>query len=126
MTWGKQIVAWGIEADHKDANPTEEILNMLVYLNDRYALDGLSPPSYAGLLWCVGWCDKPDAKGGIRMKRAAQYKLGPPAFQEAETILFHEDKKNEKRLEQLSIISSFQKQCRKRKAQPIDEKQISE
>jgi deoxyribodipyrimidine photolyase len=117
MTWGKQIVAWGLKSDHR-GDPAEEILRVLVYLNDRYALDGLSPPSYAGLLWCVGWCDGPDAKGGIRMKHAASYKLGSTAFKEAEENLLREQHQTEKRLGQLSIISSFQKQNKKRKEHP--------
>ncbi|KAI2489487.1 FAD binding domain of DNA photolyase [Fragilaria crotonensis] len=54
MTWGKTIVHW-----QKHRYPTDELLHQLVYLNDRYALDGLSPPSYAGLLWCLGWGENP-------------------------------------------------------------------
>lgn len=123
MTWGKQIVSWGLEANHPSRNPTEEIVKMLVYLNDRYALDGLSPPSYAGLLWCVGWCDNPDSKGGgIQMKFAARYKLQPAAFHEAESILLEGEGKTlgngtgSKRMGQLSILSSFQKQNKKIKS----------
>ena len=50
MTWGKTLVEW-----QKAAGSVDLVLHHLAYLNDRYALDGLSPPSYAGLLWCLGW-----------------------------------------------------------------------
>ena len=29
----------------------------------RYALDGGAPPSYGGLLWCLGWRDRPGSNG---------------------------------------------------------------
>ncbi|KAL7531019.1 hypothetical protein ACHAXR_007089, partial [Thalassiosira sp. AJA248-18] len=51
MTWGKTAVEW--------VGSAHLTLSTLCYLNDRYALDGLSPPSYAGLLWCMGWTEKP-------------------------------------------------------------------
>ena len=60
MTWGKQLVEWGMlapttlvhEGTLKSHAKASQILKTLCFLNDRYALDGLSPPSYAGLLWC--------------------------------------------------------------------------
>jgi hypothetical protein len=105
MTWGKKLVHWNHynhyhyhhhqilinEDSNKDNDidaydPISNILFILRYLNDRYALDGLAPPSYGGLLWCVGWGDKPDkTKGGISAKR--QYKLSPIQFQDAESNL---------------------------------------
>ena len=53
MTWGKAIPLW-------TASP-EEALGTLIELNDRYALDGGDPSSYAGLLWCLGLFDRPFA-----------------------------------------------------------------
>ena len=38
-------------------------LDLLIRLNDRFALDGGAPPSYGGLLWCLGWRDRPGANG---------------------------------------------------------------
>mmetsp|Transcript_14153 Transcript_14153/g.23727 ORF Transcript_14153/g.23727 Transcript_14153/m.23727 type:complete len:597 (-) Transcript_14153:43-1833(-) len=57
MTWGKEVVRW-------TAGP-DEAYTALKHLNDHYALDGLSPPSYAGLLWCLGWADGPKSESNI-------------------------------------------------------------
>ena len=38
-------------------------LDLLIRLNDKYALDGGAPPSYGGLLWCLGWRDRPQSDG---------------------------------------------------------------
>jgi hypothetical protein len=83
MTWGKTVVHWqaGI------ASP-EEVLGHLITLNDRYALDGLSPPSYAGILWCFGWCDKPGPGGSISTKWARHYRQGPDSFELAKDRLY--------------------------------------
>ena len=51
---GKTVVHW-----QATKVSTEESLLQLCCLNDRFALDGLSPPSYGGVLWCYGWQDKP-------------------------------------------------------------------
>ncbi len=32
---------------------------LLVHLNNKYALDGRDPNSYAGILWCFGKHDRP-------------------------------------------------------------------
>ena len=115
MTWGKQLVHWGATSNHGHANPTSEILQMLCYLNDRFALDGLSPPSYAGLLWCIGWCDKPGSNGGVSKKPASRYKIGAASFQQAESILMQDTKVGIVRPQQNSIIAALQNQGRKRK-----------
>lgn len=77
MTWGKTMVHW-----QKHDYNLAELLHQMVYVNDRYALDGLSPPSYAGLLWCFGWCDKPSGKA-ISQKPASRYRTNPNGFQQA-------------------------------------------
>ena len=83
MTWGKTIVHW-----QKHDYTLAELLHQMVYVNDRYALDGLSPPSYAGLLWCLGWCDKPsNAKGAISEKPASRYRTGSSGFLQAKHAL---------------------------------------
>lgn len=46
MTWGKAVLGWSVDAD--------SALSKLVFLNDHYALDGQAPPSYGGLMWCLG------------------------------------------------------------------------
>lgn len=83
MTWGKTVMQWGKQDPSKDAGT---ILQELVFLNDRFALDGLSPPSYGGILWCFGWGDKPK-NGGIGLKPASRYKTGVDGFVRAEKIL---------------------------------------
>lgn len=90
MTWGKSVVEWGIDND-RDSSNAQAILKALCYLNDRYALDGLSPPSYGGLLWCMDWTDKPDSNGGVSPKPAYRYKMSVEEFQEAEKKLLASD-----------------------------------
>ncbi|MHB8709325.1 MAG: deoxyribodipyrimidine photolyase [Desulfuromonadales bacterium] len=56
MLWGKKILEW---------SPTpQDALATMIELNDRYALDGRDPNSYAGILWCLGRHDR--AWGPIR------------------------------------------------------------
>lgn len=74
MTWGKTIVEWQASV------PLDQLLEQLAFLNDRFAADGLSPQSYAGLLWCLGWCDKPGAKGSITTKPASSYRVKKEGF----------------------------------------------
>jgi len=51
MYWGKKIIEW---------SPTpEEALGTMIYLNDRYALDGRDPNGYTNILWCFGLHDRP-------------------------------------------------------------------
>ncbi|MFM7050908.1 MAG: deoxyribodipyrimidine photo-lyase, partial [Planctomycetota bacterium] len=50
MTWGKAIAQWS-------ATP-EQALERMIWLNDRYALDGCDPASYGGILWCLGLFDR--------------------------------------------------------------------
>jgi len=90
MTWGKTVVEWLGCADAREPNgAADATLRTLCYLNDRFALDGLSPPSYAGLLWCMGWTDKPSGKGAwnIAKKPARLYRMNPEAFQGAVRLL---------------------------------------
>ncbi|MDP9113154.1 MAG: deoxyribodipyrimidine photo-lyase, partial [Acidobacteriota bacterium] len=51
MYWGKKITEWS-------ATP-EKALATMVYLHDRYALDGRDPNTYANILWCFGLHDRP-------------------------------------------------------------------
>lgn len=49
--WGKTLLVW--TADYAEA------LRALLHLNDRWALDGRDPNSYAGIQWCFGKFDRP-------------------------------------------------------------------
>ena len=51
MLWGKKILEW-------TASP-EEALDIMVELNNRYALDGQDPNSYSGIFWILGRYDRP-------------------------------------------------------------------
>lgn len=51
MLWGKKVLHW-------TANP-REALEVLIELNNKYALDGRNPNSYSGIFWCLGRYDRP-------------------------------------------------------------------
>lgn len=86
MTWGKTLVHWLLQSNKS----LEQAMHYMSYLNDRYALDGISPPSYAGLLWCWGWCDKPGSDGkSLTTKWASKYRTGPDGFVTAKNQLMY-------------------------------------
>lgn len=51
MLWGKKILQWS--ATPRDA------LAAMIELNNKYALDGRDPNSYAGIFWVLGRYDRP-------------------------------------------------------------------
>jgi deoxyribodipyrimidine photo-lyase len=51
MYWGKKIIEW--------SNTPYEAFNTMIYLNDKYSIDGRDPNSYAGIAWCFGKHDRP-------------------------------------------------------------------
>ena len=57
MYWAKKILEW-------TASP-EEALEIAIYLNDRYELDGRDPNGYVGVAWSIGgvhdraWGERP-------------------------------------------------------------------
>merc|ERR1712031_78568 len=57
MGWGKAICKWA-------ADP-QEAVDMLVELNNKFALDGHAPPSYGGLLGCLGLFEGPKQEGKV-------------------------------------------------------------
>ncbi|HBY62106.1 MAG TPA: deoxyribodipyrimidine photolyase, partial [Solibacterales bacterium] len=62
MYWGKKIIEW---------SPTcQDALETMIYLHDRYALDGRDPNTYTNILWCFGLHDRPwgerDVFGKVR------------------------------------------------------------
>ncbi len=50
MLWGKKILEWS--ASPRDA------LDVMIELNNKYALDGRNPNSYSGIFWVVGRYDR--------------------------------------------------------------------
>jgi deoxyribodipyrimidine photo-lyase len=51
MLWGKKILEW--------TRTPREALDVMVELNNRYALDGRNPNSYSGIFWILGRYDRP-------------------------------------------------------------------
>lgn len=56
MYWGKKVIEW--------SDSYQEAFNTLVYLNNKYALDGRDPNSFTGIAWCFGkhdraWTERP-------------------------------------------------------------------
>jgi deoxyribodipyrimidine photo-lyase len=50
MLWGKKILEW--------TGSPEEAAEIMIALNDRFALDGRDPNSYSGIFWCLGRYDR--------------------------------------------------------------------
>ena len=50
MLWGKKILEWS-------ASP-QEALEIMIELNNKYALDGRNPNSYSGIFWVLGRYDR--------------------------------------------------------------------
>ena len=50
MLWGKKILEWS-------ASP-QAALEILIELNNKYALDGRNPNSYSGIFWVLGRYDR--------------------------------------------------------------------
>lgn len=46
MYWAKKILEW--------TKSPEEAINISIYLNDKYELDGRDPNGYVGILWSIG------------------------------------------------------------------------
>jgi deoxyribodipyrimidine photo-lyase len=51
MLWGKRVLEW-------TAEPPAAV-QMLIELNNRWALDGRDPNSYSGIFWVFGRYDRP-------------------------------------------------------------------
>ncbi|HSH74955.1 MAG TPA: hypothetical protein VLA09_04710, partial [Longimicrobiales bacterium] len=50
MLWGKRIIEW--------TRHPREALEVMIELNNRYALDGRDPNSYSGICWVLGRFDR--------------------------------------------------------------------
>lgn len=46
MYWAKKILEW--------SKTPEDALKFAIYLNDKYAIDGIDPNGYVGILWSIG------------------------------------------------------------------------
>lgn len=53
MLWGKSVITW--------TETYGQALDWLLHLNNKYALDGRDPNSFAGIQWCFGKFDRPFA-----------------------------------------------------------------
>jgi deoxyribodipyrimidine photo-lyase len=51
MLWGKKIIEW--------TRTPQKALEIMIELNNKYALDGRDPNSYSGIFWCLGRYDRP-------------------------------------------------------------------
>jgi deoxyribodipyrimidine photo-lyase len=51
MLWGKKILEW--------TRSPQEALDIMIELNNRYAIDGRNPNSYSGIFWVLGRYDRP-------------------------------------------------------------------
>ena len=51
MYWGKKILEW--------SPSPQRALQIMIELNNRFALDGRDPNSYSGIFWCLGRYDHP-------------------------------------------------------------------
>ena len=50
MLWGKKILEW--------TRSPKEALDVMIELNNKYALDGRDPNSYSGVFWVLGRYDR--------------------------------------------------------------------
>ncbi|HKI47278.1 MAG TPA: FAD-binding domain-containing protein [Balneolales bacterium] len=51
MLWGKKILEW--------TKTPEDALEIMIELNNKYAMDGRDPNSYSGIFWILGRFDRP-------------------------------------------------------------------
>jgi deoxyribodipyrimidine photo-lyase len=50
MLWGKKILEW--------TRRPQDALEVMLELNNKYALDGRDPNSYSGIFWVLGRYDR--------------------------------------------------------------------
>lgn len=51
VLWGKKIIEW--------TRTPQKALEIMIGLNNKFALDGRDPNSYSGIFWCLGRYDRP-------------------------------------------------------------------
>lgn len=78
MLWGKKILHW--------SRSPREALDIMIELNNKYALDGRNPNSYSGIFWVLGrydraWGPEREIFGKVRYMTSAstrrKYKVDP-------------------------------------------------
>ena len=57
MYWGKKIIEW--------TNAPQTTFKFMLYLNNKYELDGRDPNGFCGVAWCFGNHDRPWAPRSI-------------------------------------------------------------
>ena len=50
MLWGKKILHW--------SRSPQDALDIMIELNNKYAIDGRNPNSYSGIFWVLGRFDR--------------------------------------------------------------------
>lgn len=50
MLWGKKVLEW--------SKSPQEALQIMIHLNNKYAVDGRNPNSYSGIFWVLGRYDR--------------------------------------------------------------------
>lgn len=94
MTWGKALLPWTSDPGQslpsipsiapvrfsKDCkgdisgSGAETALKQTCHLNHKFALDGLDPSSYGGILWCFGQFDGPKGTHTLACSIATSYR----------------------------------------------------
>ena len=89
MYWGKKILEW--------SKTPEEAFSTALFINNKYALDGNDPNSYAGVAWCFGKHDRawPERKiyGKVRYMNSngLERKFDMPKYLERISVLIRTD-----------------------------------
>jgi deoxyribodipyrimidine photo-lyase len=68
MLWGKKILHW--------SSTPEQALEVMIHLNNKYAIDGRNPNSYSGIFWVLGrfdraWGPEREVFGKVRFMSSA-------------------------------------------------------
>ncbi|MFN9552086.1 MAG: deoxyribodipyrimidine photolyase, partial [Pirellulaceae bacterium] len=88
MLWGKKILHW--------TRSPQEALEVMIQLNNQFALDGRDPNSYSGIFWVLGrydraWGPERPIFGKIRYmtseSTASKWRVGEYIKKYSETVL---------------------------------------
>lgn len=63
MYWAKKILEW--------TSSPAEAMDIAIYLNNRYELDGRDPNGYTGIAWSIGECTIVPGRRGRSSARCA-------------------------------------------------------
>jgi hypothetical protein len=56
---GQYVLYWMIGFRRTEEPTPHEALDVMIELNNRFAVDGRDPNSYSGIFWCLGRYDRP-------------------------------------------------------------------